>query len=160
MLFAIGAGASTLALIAFSWTCWFASTCLGETIAGSVSFWEILGLSTSGFAAILLIRPLKRQFVRDRRSGHEQTANDHAMTSTDDRRLRGGGLNDDVDASSSSAAWSNDPSMHPAARPNTPGRPRWRRLYEEMSLDERRLFKAVMKRYCDESRSGEGHHGP
>lgn len=108
-LLAIGAGASALALIAFSGTCWLASSCLGESVVGDITFWEILAVSFGGSAVVLLVRPV---------AGRRRQSND-------DERAMG------PDSSRGTSS------------------PRWRQMYDQLSEEDRKAFKAAMKKYCE-----------
>lgn len=112
-LLAIGAGASALALIAFSGTCWLASSCLGESVAGDITFWEILAVSFGGSAVLLLVRPMARRSRSPDTGSTPDAATSNQQTATEDFPSR------------------------------------WRQLYDQLSEDERKAFKAAMKRYCD-----------
>ncbi|MDB5036416.1 MAG: hypothetical protein JWQ98_3657 [Chlorobi bacterium] len=61
-LFAIGAGALVLALIAFSGICWGTLAMCGSWVSNiQFSFWELLGISSAGTIGILFLRPLRRR---------------------------------------------------------------------------------------------------
>ncbi|MEP7220115.1 MAG: hypothetical protein ABI876_14425 [Bacteroidota bacterium] len=61
-LFAIGAGALVLALIAFSGICWGTLAVCGCWVSNiQFNFWEVLGISSAGTVGILFLRPLRRR---------------------------------------------------------------------------------------------------
>ena len=123
-LFAIGAGALVLALIAFSGLCWCALGVCSEYIAGiRFSYWEILGISSTSFVGLLLIRPLGKRWLA---SGP---------------------------ASPQAPLPPLDP---PAAEPEEERHGGWRELYDKLSQEERKAFKALMEKYCADDPADEG----
>jgi hypothetical protein len=69
-IFAIGAGALVLALIAFSGICWCALGLCGNWIPNvQMSFWEVLSFSGISFVALLLVRPLGKRWLAATSSG-------------------------------------------------------------------------------------------
>lgn len=143
-LLAIGAGASALALVAFSGTCWFASTCLDESIVGDITFWEILAVSFGGFAAILLVRPLIPPSSSQGNTPSFSSQGSSACDRHDSRSQSYPSSVAEASAATPSDATATDP--HPASQ-NTA---RWRQLYDQLSVEERRIFKATMRRYCND----------
>ncbi len=66
-LFAIGAGALVLALIAFSGLCWSLQGLCSDYIAGiRFTYWEIVGISSVSFVGLLLIRPIGKHWLSSR----------------------------------------------------------------------------------------------
>jgi hypothetical protein len=137
-LFAIGAGALVLALIAFSGLCWCALGVCSEYIAGvRFSYWEILGISSTSFVGLLLIRPLGKRWLATGSSiGSSSPMSSPAA----------------VAAPVVPAADHPEPDLTRSAE-SSGG---WRDLYDKLSQEERRAFKALMEKYCADDPADEG----
>ncbi len=122
-LLLIGASASVLALVALSGSCWVATTWADITSATGedVGFWQILGVSSAGFVVVLLLTPMSRR-IRER-------AKTSAATEEESE-------SHDVAAAAAS----------PCASPS-----RWREMYEQLSEEDQKLFRTMMKSVCSDA---------
>lgn len=128
---AIGAGALVLALIVFSSLSWCAIMACGRQLASiPVGFWELLGGTSVAALAVLFIKPLRNRVLP--------------------RQLRS-----DSTVTPPVATVPAIPVMETPAVETPDEQPRqesnWRAMYEQLSDDERRMFKSIMKKYCDDS---------
>jgi len=122
---AIGAGALVLALIVFSSFSWCAIVACGRRLAGiPVGFWELFGGASLAVLAVLFIRPLRNRVLP--------------------RQLRSGPLGESVKEPAAEAEEIDTSTMAGERKQN------WRTLYDQLSHDERQMFKSMMKKYCDD----------
>jgi len=79
-LFAIGAGALVLALIAFSGLCWSLQGLCSDYIAGiRFTYWEIVGISSVSFVGLLLIRPIGKHWLSSRSNAPAPAPEEHLI---------------------------------------------------------------------------------
>lgn len=123
---AIGAGALVLALIAFSSLSWCAIMACGRQLASiPVGFWELLGGTSVAVLAVLFIKPLRNRVLP--------------------RQLRSD--------STAVPVFATAPVIEEVVcQPERPQQEsNWRTMYDQLSDDERQMFKSIMKKYCDDS---------
>jgi hypothetical protein len=118
LLFAIGAGAAVLALIAFSGICWGAlGLCGAWTEAFRLDFWEFVALSGTIVVAFVLLRSFRKQPVVDPIQPFA------TVVDSDD-------------------SFELPPLQLDERRQGKSGG--WKQLYDQLSRDERELFKAMI----------------
>lgn len=133
---AIGAGTLVLALIAFSGICW--GTLVAWSGLAGFGFWEFFGLAIVVAAVVLMIRPIGRRFQAFW-AGAVHIGHDDSPTV-------------EVSNAPASAAPAGIPATStPAAETDgvdCSDKESWRALYDQLSEEERREFKALMAKYC------------
>ena len=136
LLIAIGAGTMVLALLVFSGICWGTLMACGVIVV-HMEFWEVLAISGLTAGLLLMLRALVRNLRRSR------------------------SLNARLAHTPGAAALTHptEPISTPAPEPTEPpvdcdDSTGWRALYDQLSDEERKEFKALMAKFCGCSDSG------
>lgn len=132
LLVVIGASATALALFAFSgaW-CLVVSSCGLEGEACDASFWEVFGLASGSMVGFLMIRPIRKHFEYRRSTvPPPPTHLEHQLPFTSG-----------VDNTNCMC----DPQPTVCTGGAKEG---WRSLYDQMSPEEQKQFKAMMQNLC------------
>lgn len=139
---AIGAGALVLALIVFSSLSWCAIMACGRQLASiPVGFWELLGGTSVAAFAVLFIKPLRNRVLP------RQLRSDFAADPP-------------APAAVANTAYVDEEKALESGNERPQQESNWRAMYEQLSDDERRMFKSIMKKYCDDSPAADVPSGP